>query len=394
MYDETYYQLGKASNIIRQIFAYSLKRQAEIGKENVYDYSLGNPSVPTPQEVQDAIVEIVQTRPSLDVHGYTMSVGDASVRQTVADSLNRRFGTDIQAKNIYMATGAAGGLVMAMRGLYEDGDEGITFTPFFTEYTVYAETAGYKFIQVKSEEGTFQPDAKNLEAAITPKTKFVILNSPNNPSGAIYKKEKLIEVAEMMKRKEKEYGHPIFIISDEPYRELAYSGEVTFVPTLYDNTIVCYSFSKCFSMPGERIGYIVVPPSVTNSEEVFYAIAGAGRALGYICAPSLMQYVAQKCIDVMPDISPYIKNRELLYGSLTEMGYECIYPDGAFYLCMKALEDDAIAFCERAKKYEIMIVPGDEFAAPGYVRLAYCVDYDMIKRSLPAFQKLMDEYKK
>ncbi len=393
MYSEKMYGYGAKSSIIREIFSYSQARAAVIGKDKVYDYSLGNPSVPAPKEVQDAYRHILTEMSPLDVHGYTAGPGDIGVRNAIADDLNDRFGTDVTGAEIYMTCGAAAALKIAMCALFEEGDELLTLTPFFPEYEVFAETVGYKFKAVTSEYGTFQPDLAKLEEAITEKTKVLLLNSPNNPSGVVYTKKKLQAVAKLLQQKTAEYGHQIYIISDEPYRELAYGSEVTFIPKLFRNTIVCYSYSKSLSLPGERIGYVCVQPELEDAREIYLAVCGAGRALGYVCAPSLAQQVIKQCVKVRPDLQPYIENRNLLYGELTRMGYECIYPDGAFYLCVKAPDGDTERFYERAKRYDVLIVPGECFAAPGYVRLAYCVDHEMIKRSLPFFEMILEEYR-
>ena len=393
MYSETMYGYGAKSSIIRTIFSYSQARAAVVGKQNVYDYSLGNPSVPAPKEVQEAYRSILNEMSPLDVHGYTAGPGDISVRNAIADDLNERFGTDVTGENIYMTCGAAAALKISMCALFEEGDELLTLTPFFPEYEVFSESAGYKFKPVESEYGTFQPDIAKLEAAITEKTKVLLLNSPNNPSGVVYTKEKLQQVAKLLQKKTSEYGHQIVVISDEPYRELAYGAEVSFMPKLFRNTIVCYSYSKSLSLPGERIGYVCVQPEMENARELYLAVCGAGRALGYVCAPSLAQQVIKKCVKSRPDLKPYMENRDLLYGELTRMGYECIYPDGAFYLCVKAPDGNTGRFCEKAKKYDVLMVPGECFSAPGYVRLAYCVDHEMIKRSLPFFETIMHEYR-
>ena len=393
MYSQEMYKYGSQSSVIRQIFAYSQARAQVIGKENVFDFSLGNPSVPAPKAVRDAYETLLNEMSPLELHGYTAGPGDMSVRQAIADDLNERFGTDITGGNIYMTCGAAAALKIALCALYEKGDEALTLTPFFPEYAVFTESAGYKFVPVTSEYGTFQPDLNKLEEAITERTKVIILNSPNNPSGVIYNRDKLVDLAQLLYRKQQEYDHPIFIIADEPYRELTYGKEVPFIPTLYRNTIVCYSYSKSFSLPGERIGYVCVQPEVTSSQEVYFAVCGAGRALGYVCAPSLAQQVIKKCVKVRPDVEPYRKNRDMLYGGLTHMGYECIAPDGAFYLCVKAPDGNTERFCERAKKYELLIVPGESFMAPGYVRISYCVSEATVSNSLPRFEMLLEEYK-
>ncbi len=393
MYSEEMYGYGAQSSVIREIFAYGMARKKEIGDENVFDFSIGNPSVEPPKEVTEAFIELLNTKAPLELHGYTPGPGDMEVREAIANDLNERYGTSFKGTNFYMTCGAAAALKITLTALFEEGDEALTLTPFFPEYTVFAKTTGYKFIPVKSDPETFQPDIKNLENAITEKTKCIILNSPNNPSGVIYTKESIKNVAQLLKKKEKEYGHPIFIISDEPYRELTYGTEVPFITKYYDDTIVCYSYSKSFSLPGERIGYICVPDEVTESSKIYAAVCGAGRALGYVCAPSMLQKVVEKCVKSRPALDTYKKNRDLLYNALSEYGYKCIYPDGAFYLCVKALEEDAEIFAEKAKKYELLVVPGDSFSAPGYVRVSYCVSTEMIERSLPAFKKLIENYK-
>ena len=393
MYSEEMYGYGAQSSVIREIFAYGMARKEEIGAENVYDFSLGNPSVEPPKEVTEAMIELLQTRPPLELHGYTAGPGDMAVRNVIAQDLNERFGTQIKGGNLYMTCGAAAALKIILCALFEEGDEALTLTPFFPEYSVFAQSAGYVFKPVQSDPDTFQPDLKALTEAISEKTKCIILNSPNNPSGVIYTEANIKAVAELLARKEKEYGHPIFLISDEPYRELAYGAEVPFLPCYYPDTVVCYSYSKSLSLPGERIGYVCVPDAVTQSTEIYAAVCGAGRALGYVCAPSLLQKVVAKCVKSRPELSTYKKNRDLLYNALTDYGYTCIYPDGAFYLCVKALEEDAGKFAERAKEFELLLVPGDSFCAPGFVRVSYCVSAEMIERSLPAFGKLMEAYK-
>ncbi len=393
MYSEEMYGYGVQSSVIREIFAYGLERKALIGEENVFDFSLGNPSAPPPAEVTAAFKSLLDESSPLELHGYTPAQGDAAVRKAIADDLNRRYGTKLKAENFYMTCGAAAALKITLEALYESGDEALTLTPFFPEYTVFAESAGYVFTPVQTDPDTFQPVIKKLEESITKKTKLIILNSPNNPSGVVYTKENMEAVAELLRRKEEEYSHPIFILSDEPYRELVYGKEVPYLPSLYKDTIVCYSYSKSLSLPGDRIGYICIPDEVSGSKELYAAACGAGRALGYVCAPSFLQKVIEKCVSCKTDTETYKKNRDLLYGALTEYGYKCVYPDGAFYLCVKALEDDANEFAKKAKKYELLLVPGDSFCAPGYVRVSYCVSGGMIKRSLPAFKKLIEEYK-
>lgn len=392
MYSETMYGYGAKSSAIRQIFAYSQARTKIVGKDKIYDYSLGNPSVPAPKEVQDEFRALLLEMTPLELHGYTAGPGDMGVRTAIAQDLNERFGMDVTGEHIYMTCGAAAALKIAMTALFEEGDEMIVPMPFFPEYEVFAKTAGYKFIAVPGEYGTLQPDVNAIEAAITDRTKIVLLNSPNNPSGAVYKREVLQKLAKVLAKKNAETRNPIYILSDEPYRELAYGADVPCIARMYKDTIICYSYSKAFSIPGDRIGYICVQPEADSAKEVYLAVCGAGRALGYVCAPTYLQHVVGRCVKVRPDLKTYKENRELLYGSLVKMGYECIYPDGAFYLMVKTPDGDTERFCERLKKYDVLVVPGDTFGAPGYVRLAYCVDHDMIKRSLPFFEMVMESY--
>ena len=394
MFNASSLALGKKRSTIREIFEYGKRRAAEIGKENVYDFSLGNPSVPAPDEVNEAIRRITETTDSVSLHGYTSAQGDASVRKALADNLNERFDAHMTADCLYMTCGAASSLSCCIKALCEEGDEFITFTPFFPEYRVFTEAAGGKLVTVASEENTFQIDLPALEKAVTPHTKAVIVNSPNNPSGVVLNKASIDGLCAALTRKSGEYGHPIFLIADEPYRELVYDGqEVPYLTKKYDNTFVCYSFSKSMSLPGERIGYVAVSPTMVCFADAYAAICGAGRALGYVCAPSLMQRVVASCVGKVSDVSVYRRNRDLLYNSLTEMGYTCVYPDGAFYLFVKAPVADAVAFCEKAKEFELLLVPSDDFGSPGYVRVAYCVSTDLIERALPAFTKLIESYR-
>lgn len=387
--------LGKVRSVIREIFEYSKVRGAEIGPENVFDFSIGNPNVPAPAAVNETIKELADCGNDYWLHGYSSAQGDAVTREAIAANLNERFGTKFHKDNFYITCGAAASLKICITALYTPGDEFITFTPFFPEYRVFVETAGAVLNAVESDPETFQIDFEKLTAAINPNTKAIIVNSPNNPSGVVIKEEGVLKLAALLKEKEAEYGHPIYLIADEPYRELVYDDSVV-VPYLtkyYDNTLVCYSYSKSLSLPGERIGYILVPDEMADFGDVYAAVCGAGRALGYVCAPSMMQHVIAKCTGMVSDLSVYKKNRDLLYNSLTEYGYTCVYPDGAFYLFVKAMEEDAIAFYEKAKKHELLLVPADSFGTPGYVRIAYCVQTDMIERALPAFKALAEEYK-
>lgn len=396
-YNKKTYELGSNRSIIREIFEYSKKRASEIGEENVFDFSLGNPSIPAPAEVNNTICELLQSQPSVLLHGYTSAQGDASVRGVIADSINRRFGVEnITKDHIYMTCGAAASISICLKAVVErDDDEYIVFAPFFTEYRVFVENAGGKVVVSHPEEKTFQIDVADFENKITPNTKAVIVNSPNNPSGVVYSEKTIISLCDILRKKSAEFGHVIYLIADEPYRELVYSGvEVPYLMNYYKDTLVCYSYSKSLSLPGERIGYIAVCPDMDEVEEVYLSVCGAGRALGYVCAPSLFQQVVARCVDLAADVSIYQENRDLLYDNLTSYGYECVKPDGAFYLFVKALEDDAYKFFERAKAHEILVVPCDNFGVKGYVRIAYCTDKATVLGALPAFQALAEEYKK
>lgn len=392
MISQQMYELGAKSSVIREIFEFGKKRKAEVGEENVYDYSLGNPSVPAPETVNETIRELTENMPSCGLHGYTSAVGDNETRQAVADDLNRRFGTSFGMHNLYMTCGAAASLCITFRALCEKDDEIIVFAPYFPEYKVFIEAQGGKCVEVMCDD-ELQIDLLSFEKAITENTKAVVVNSPNNPSGVVISEEKVKGMCDILERKQQEYGKEIFLISDEPYRELVYGDVVVpYLTKYYDNTIVCYSYSKSLSLPGDRIGYILVPDEIADFELIYKAVCGAGRSLGYVCAPSMMQYVIRKCVGKTGDISVYKKNRDILLSALTEYGFKSAKPDGAFYLFVKSPEADAMAFCEKAKKYDLLIVPSDSFGYPGYVRLSYCVSTDMIERSLPAFKKLAEEY--
>lgn len=396
MISETMCGLGKESSVIRAIFEYGKKRAAEIGAENVFDFSLGNPNVPVPEDVKKVMKDLLDCGDDVWLHGYTSGNGDAETRKAIAEDLNRRFGTVFRPENLYMTCGAAASLKICITALCEPGDEFITFTPFFPEYRVFVETAGAKLVAVSTDPDTFQIDFDRLAEGVSEHTKALIVNSPNNPSGVVFREEAIRKLAAFLEEKEKEYGHPIWIIADEPYRELVYDNslEVPYLTKYYRNTLVCYSYSKSLSMPGERIGYILVPDEAEKAGDVYAAVCGAGRALGYVCAPSFIQHVIARCTGQVSDLGVYRKNRDLLYQALTDYGYSCVYPDGAFYLFVKALEENAAAFCERAKKHELLLVPSDDFGTPGYVRIAYCVTTDQITRSLPAFRALAKEYGK
>ena len=385
---------GSTRSCIRELFEFGRRMKAEKGEDAVFDFSLGNPSVPAPKEVNEAIVEILRTKPSIQVHGYTSAVGLDAARDAVAQDLNARFGTHYTRDAFYMSVGAALALTSVCKALTLGPEtEFLTFAPYFAEYSVFSTVAGARFKAIPPNPPTFQPDAEALRAALTPNTQGVIINSPNNPSGAVFTEENLRAVAEVLSEKEEEYGHPIYLISDEPYRELVYDGAVVpHLPLLYPDTVICYSYSKSLSMPGERIGYVLMPDEIDDCEAMRYAVAGAARQLGSVCAPSLMQQVIARTAHLRPDLASYEKNRALLYGELTKMGYKCVRPDGAFYLFMEAPGGDAKAFSEAAKEKGLLLVPADDFGCPGWLRASYCVDYDMIVRSLPAFEKMMEEF--
>lgn len=395
MYNKTMYELGSHRSVIRDLFEFGKKRAAEVGADKVYDFSLGNPNVPAPDGVKEAAERLLAMPDNTVLHGYTSAQGDAEVRKAVADNINARFGAGVSPDFIYMTCGAAASLTITLNALYEDGDEFILLAPFFPEYSVFVKAAGGTPVVVPFDEKTFAPDLSALEKAVTPRTKGVIVNSPNNPSGTVYTRKTLDGIVSLLESKSAEYGRKIVLIADEPYRELVYDDiEVPYLPNLYPDTVVCYSYSKSLSLPGERIGYIAISPRMTEKENVYAAICGAGRALGYVCAPSMFQRVAAACVNERPDITAYRRNRDLIYSALTEMGYDCVHPDGAFYLFVRSPEPDANAFSERAKTFGLLIVPGDTFGAPGYVRISYCVGRDMIERSLPAFRDLINTYKK
>ena len=387
------YGLGSKRSVIREIFEFGKQRAAEVGAENVYDFSLGNPSVAPPQAVEDAIEELLRGKDMTALHGYTSAPGDLATREAIAGHICKSFGVPADAGHIYMTCGAAASLTISLSAICNAGDEVITFAPYFTEYKVFAETAGASLIALPSDPDTFQIDFSALEGAISPKTAAVLVNSPNNPSGVVYGRETVEKLAALLAEKSAEYGHTIYLISDEPYRELVYGGvEVPYLPAYYKDTLVCYSYSKSLSLPGERIGYIFVSPQAKDAEELYLAVCGAGRALGYVCAPSLFQKVIARCQGMTSDVSVYEKNRNTLLSALTSYGFKCVRPDGAFYLFVRSPEPDANAFCERAKQYDLLLVPGDDFGCKGYVRIAYCVSPAMIARSLPAFEKLAKSY--
>ena len=389
-------KLGSNRSIIRELFEFSKLKKAELGDDKVYDFSLGNPSVPPAKEVNESIKYIIDNKSDTYNHGYTSAQGDNNVREAIANDLNKRYNTSYKKENIYMTCGAAASLCITFRALVESkNDEILAIAPYFTEYKVFVEGAGATFNVVPADLNTFNINFTELEKTVNKNTKAIIVNSPNNPSGVVYTKENLIKLANFLNEKQKEYNHPIYIICDEPYREIVFEGNtVSHIPSLYDNTIVCYSYSKSLSLPGERIGYILVPDKCFESKELYLACLGAGRAYGYVCAPSLFQHVIEACASLTSNMNEYKKNRDLIYNGLTKIGYECVQPQGAFYLFMKALEDDAYNFMEKAKKYNIIVVPSDNFGVKGYVRLAYCVSTETIINSMEAFEKLYKEYNK
>ena len=394
MVSEEMYVLGTKKSTIRTIFEFGQKRAAEVGAENVFDFSLGNPNVPAPDFIRDAAVDILMHGDPTEVHGYTIAPGKPAVREVLAADLKRRFGMEVTGKNLFMTAGAAASVTITFKALTEPGDEFVTFAPFFPEYRVFVEACGGKLVVVPAKTDDFQIDLTALEQVLTPQTKAVIVNSPNNPSGAVYRETTIRRLADLLRAKEQEYGHPIFIVADEPYREIVYDGaSVPCIPLFYDNTIVCYSYSKSFSLPGERIGYIVVPDTAADFARIYGAIAGAARVLTHVNAPSLWQLVVARCAGKAADLSTYAKNAALLYDGLTALGFSCVRPQGAFYLFPQALEPDDAAFCRRAQEYDLLLVPGRDFGCPGYFRAAYCVRTKMIEKSLPRFEELTKSYK-
>lgn len=387
-------QLGKQASVIRAISEYGAKRKKEIGAENVYDFSLGNPSIPAPDAIGKAISQLVAEMDPCQLHGYTSSAGDMGVRTAIADSVKERFGFEADPAMIYMTCGAAASLTCSLHAILNAGDEVVVPAPFFPEYRVFVEKAGGVLVPVLCHQPSFQLNLEAMEAAINEKTKVVMLNSPNNPTGAVYSEKSLKELAAMLKKKEAELGTEIYLLCDEPYRELYYGkGTLPWLPDLYDRTVVAYSYSKSLSLPGERIGYILVSPRMDNAGDVFAAVCGAGRSLGFVCAPSLWQRVIAKCLGETANVEEYRENCRILSEALTEQGYTVTPPEGAFYLFVKSPEEDANLFCEKAKKYELLLVPSDSFGVKGFVRIAYCVSRKTITDSIPAFRALMEEYK-
>ena len=386
------YGLGAEPSAIRELFAYGLARKAEIGARNVFDFSIGNPSVPAPDAVKQAVLELME-EPPCDLHGYSPAAGDPRVRQAVADHIRRCYDVPAQPGQVYLTAGAAAGLAISISAVTQPGDEVIIIAPYFPEYKVWIDTAACTCVEVPAHVPDFQLDIDALDAAIGPKTSAVIINSPNNPVGAVYSRENLEAFAALLAHKEEELGRKLYVISDEPYREITYGAEVPYVPCVWPRTIVCYSYSKSLSLPGERIGYLYVSDLMDDAQEVSTAVAGAGRALGFICAPVLFQRVIERCIDEPSNVEAYAANRTLLSEGLAALGYEFVEPQGAFYLWVRALEDDAQAFSNRAKAHELLLVPSDSFGVGGWVRVSYCVSAEVIEGSMPAFKALMEEYR-
>ena len=394
MLSQTMLAFGNNNSVIRDIAEYAAVRRGQIGEENVFDFSIGNPNVPAPPSVTEALRQLLDTEAE-KLHAYTAAPGDPQVRTAVADYICRTYGFTASAKDVFITAGASASLAILFAAISQPGDEVITFTPFFPEYRVYVEAVGAKLVEVPSKEATFQIDGAALEAAITARTKAVIVNSPNNPTGVVLHEESIRTLCRVLNQKAEQYGHPIYLVADEPYRELVYDDiRVPYIPSYYDNTLLCYSYSKTLSLPGERIGYLLISPKAEAARDIFAAVCGAARAMGYVCAPSLFQQLLVRCMGQLADISVYDRNRKLLYNALKEYGFEVVYPDGAFYLFMKTPEPDANAFCLKAREFELLMVPGDSFGYPGYVRIAYCVTTQQIRRSLPAFRQLAQQYRR
>lgn len=391
MVNDRMYNLGNEPSAIRELFAYGLARKAQIGDDKVFDFSIGNPSVPAPDQVKESVLRWMEADP-VALHGYTPAAGDPAVRQAVADHISRIYGVPATAANVYVTAGAAAALATSISAVTEPGDEVIVVAPYFPEYAVWVGTAGCTLVEVPASQPDFQLDLDALAAAITPRTSAIIINSPNNPVGSVYSRQNLEGLAALLAEKEAELGRKLYLIADEPYRLLTYGAEVPFVPAIWPRTIVCYSFSKCLSLPGERIGYVYVSDLADDASEVFTAVAGAGRALGFVCAPALFQHVMADCLDVPADVQSYAENRELLTRGLSALGYEFVEPQGAFYLWVRALEEDAQAFSERAKAFELLLVPSDSFGVSGWVRVSYCVGRDVIENAMPAFAALKESY--
>ncbi len=392
MISEKMYALGANRSCIRELFEYGMQRAAVVGRENVYDFSLGNPSIPSPPEVNESFLSLIRERDSLSIHSSTPAGGSSEARTAVAADLNARFDAGIRPQNIFLTCGAAPALISAIRALAVEGAQIMAIAPYFPEYRPFVEASGIEFVEVPADTDSFQIRLDELSARITAHTQAVIVNSPCNPSGVVYTRETLETLGGILSQKSREFGHPIYILADEPYRELVYDGvEVPFLPNIYPNTVVCYSWSKSLSLPGERIGYVCVPDRAEDSERLYNAVAGAARIMGHVCAPSLQQLVVARCAAVRPDLASYDRNRTLLYDALTSYGYQCTKPTGAFYMFVKAPGGDAQAFSDRAKEKDLLVPPGGDFGCPDFFRISTCVDYDMIQRSLPIFKALIEE---
>lgn len=394
MLNERMVALGTQRSVIRELFEFGKIRAAEVGADNVFDFSIGNPSVPAPELVNETAIKLLQEMDPVLLHGYTSAQGDAAVRKQIADNLNSRFATSFRPENFYMTVGAAASLCCCLNGLCNPGDEVIVFAPFFPEYRVFIEGAGAKMTMIPADIEAFQIDFAAFEASINERTKAVIVNSPNNPSGTLYSEETVKRLASILEDASKKYGQPIFLLADEPYREIVFKGQsVPFLPKYYNNTLVCYSWSKSLSLPGERMGYVLVPDTVSDSELVYAAVAGAGRSLGYVNAPSLFQRVCAACVDVTADVAVYEENKNLMVPALRDMGYHVVEPQGTFYMFPRTLIEDDLAFCEKAKDFNLLIVPGTGFGCPGHTRISYCVPTERAKRSLDAFEALAKYYR-
>lgn len=391
MINEKMRKWGAERSEIRELFEYGVKRKKEIGEENVFDFSLGNPIVPCPEKVNETLTELIEHEDATRLHGYTSAAGDPAVRAKVAEYISKTHDFEVSADNLYMTVGAAAALTCSLTALVNPGEEVILLAPYFPEYRVFAERLGAVVKEVKCDEPSFEPDANAISAAISEKTAAIIINSPNNPTGAVISESCIKSIAEVLKTAENKYGHSIYLIADEPYRELVYDGiYVPFIPKYYDDTVVCYSYSKSLSIPGERIGYCLVSPKADKSNEIYHAVCGAGRALGYVCAPALLQKIIPKCLGITSDIAVYDRNRQLLLTKLTEFGYKPVKPEGAFYLFVKSPIEDSREFSRIAREYELLIVPSDSFGYPGYVRISYCVKTETIQKALPAFKALAE----
>ncbi|WP_251550157.1 pyridoxal phosphate-dependent aminotransferase [Neobacillus muris] len=396
MISEKYKKMLQGKSVIRELAEFAAERGKEIGYENVFDYSLGNPSVPVPEEFTKVMIQLLSTKSPAELHGYSPSLGIPSVRKKIADSLNRRFDLNYTENHIFMTTGAAGAVAHAVRCVTKPGDEVLTFAPFFPEYHPYIDLTGAVLKVVPPHPEDFQINFTLFEEMLTEKVAAILINSPNNPSGVIYSSDTIQKLADLLRQKEKEYGHEIFIISDEPYREILFEGaESIYVSNFYDNTLSCYSYSKSLSLPGERIGYVAVHPACKDSGLIVSMCGQISRGIGHNCPPSLIQLAVAEVVDLTADMSVYETNMNLIYEKLMELGFTCVKPDGTFYIFPKALEEDANAFCQKALKYDLILVPGDSFGCPGYFRMAYCIDTDKVKRSLPALERfVMNEYRK